>query len=190
MGLLSGKVGKRLEGEMRPIISWLAALLFSLVVCAAFVAGCDAGDDDDDDDGGGGFGEDIADIYDATMTVDADTCNTDNEGAEEDWYVQILQTDDFSFAWVQYKEKGEGADWIDLFQGDVFGTVILKAGVDASPISGTDCTKITVQDYNVKVDPETRLLSGRLSSDIFYMGSGCDSSNIECHIVKTLTAIE
>ena len=164
------------------ILCWLVVLVVPLALGA-----CSSSGDDDDDDGPS-YGEPIEAPYNVVMTIEVDTCDPDNEEATEEWVVDIIQSDDLSVAWVKYQEFGGiGQDWVDLFKGQVYGTVVLKAGVDTSPIAGSDCTKISVQDFSVKVDLETSTLSGRLSTDIFYMGAGCDSSNIDCNFERRLT---
>ncbi|MCZ7585224.1 MAG: hypothetical protein M5R36_18860 [Deltaproteobacteria bacterium] len=169
--------------------SWpyLLILVGVFAVFALAFGACDSGGDDDDDDDEPPFGEEIAGTYNAVMTVEVDSCNEENEGETEQWVLEITQSSGLAYAWVEYKEFGAGQDWVDLYQGDVYGTVILKAGVETSPISGQECTKISVQDFNLKVDLETNEISGRLATDIFYMGNGCDSSNIDCNFEQSIT---
>lgn len=171
---------------LKPLVFFLAS---GLLVLAVSFSGCTNGGGGGDDDDGSSFGEAVAGTYDVIATIDVDDCAPQNEGETADWLLDITQSDDLSVAWVKYKEKGAGQDWIDLFKGDVYGTVILKAGIVTNS-AGPACTKVSVQNYSVKIDLDSNTLSGRLTEDIFYMGDGCDSSTVDCHLERTLVPNE
>lgn len=166
-------------------VRWIWPVVSFILALVTLAPGC-AGDDDDDDDDKVSYGEDIEGLYPAVMTIAEDDCSPENEGESENWIIEIEQSKDFGTAWVRYQKPGTGLDAVELFKADVYGTVVVKAGIE-STTSGADCTKFNVQNYRVKVDLETLAISGNLSSDIFYQGQGCDSSARDCHFEQVIT---
>ena len=182
--------GPAWRNGMRTFVCFIFIAILSVLAFSLGFAGCASDHGGGGDDDGSSWGEPIAGTYTVNMSVDIDDCNPDNEGQTAEWVIEIEQSKDLSVAWVRYKEIGPGKENVDLFKGDVYGTVVLKAGIVKSPIAGADCVKISVENYSVKVDLDTSTLSGRFVTDIFYMGSGCDSSTSDCHLEQSLAPVE
>ncbi len=166
------------------------ALLY-LVIGLAFVLsfmpfGC-GDDDDDDDDSETSYGEEIEGTYSVTMRIDEDNCDDSKVGYKEDWVIEIEQTPNLAWATVYFKEQGPGTERTELFKAKVYGTVIMQAAIVEAPIGQSNCVQFIAQMSQIKVDLEEGTLSGRLSDDTFFQGSGCNSSsNKDCYQVRIL----
>ncbi|MBZ0270578.1 hypothetical protein K8I61_00965 [bacterium] len=167
-----------------------ATLAVFLTLAFVAIAGCQGGGDDDDDDKPRSYGQDIEGLYPARMTIESDGCQPDNEGEFEDWIIEIEQSGDLRVGWVRYQKAGQGGEKVELFQGETFGTTIVKLELVTSPLTGADCAKFEGQNYSVRVDEETGTIEGRLISDVFYEGAGCDSSSVDCYFERVIAPAE
>ena len=165
-------------------------LLFALALGILIVwlpLGCGDDEDDDDDDDSISYGQDISGVYPVVMTVEDDTCAEENLGDAEDWIITIEQSGDFSWAEIYWQTAGVGSEKILLFEAKVYGTVIVKAGVEEIPLGQSECVKFVVQNYYIYVDLAEGILTGRLTDDIFYQGGGCDTSSIDCRFERIIS---
>ncbi len=175
------------EVLMHSLIARWVALSFTVLCLAVLAASCSGGGggDDDDDDDVPSYGSDIQGSYSVDMVFDQDTCNSSHEGADPvPWIVKIEQSGDLGTGWVSYEEEGAGSNSVDLFEGTVYGNTIIRQGVVTTG-AGPSCTKVSVESYRVRVDVETDGLTGHLAKDIFYEGTGCDSSTIDCYFEQS-----
>ncbi|MCB1154745.1 MAG: hypothetical protein H6684_03290 [Deltaproteobacteria bacterium] len=169
---------------------WLVVFLAVLAISLVSITTSCGDDDDDDEDSGTSYGEDIEGLYPVTMVIEKDDCNTDNEGHTEDWVIEIEQSGNFGSGTVSYQRSGSGTEMTELFKAQVYGSVMIKADVEQSPLSGSNCTKFDAQSYRLAVDTDEGTISGTLASDIFYLGTGCDSSNVNCSFERSINSSE
>ncbi|MDP8223698.1 MAG: hypothetical protein P9L99_10095 [Candidatus Lernaella stagnicola] len=167
--------------EIRRLL-WLILIVVSL---SLLVAACADSDDDDDDDGGGGYGQDIKGLYRGVIRTTFNSCPGEPI-PDEEWFIQIEQSEDLSKAEVYWQEEGAGSEQALLFEGDVYGSAIVLVTVQKTNIGDADCLQVTLIDYRLNIDPETNDVFGFLNDDTFYLGAACSASVVDCRTERVI----
>ena len=166
-------------------VPFLQVFIAFTVLLLLLPFGC-GDDDDDDDEGSVSYGQEVDGVYPVVMSVEEDTCVEENLGDTEEWIITIEQTEDLSWGRVYWQTSGAGSEKVLLFESKVYGTVIVKAGVEETPLGQSECVKFTVPNSYIYIDLENGTLTGRLTDDIFHLGGGCDASSIDCRFERLL----
>ena len=173
--------------------SWVVVILVIATGLFLTTISCGNDDDDDEEDDDVSYGMDIEGIYTARIITTIDTCDENNVGTSEEWFLEIEQTDDLAAATVLRRQVGAGTEEEEFFQAEVFGSSIVLLETEKTNIGDTDCLQVKLKHYRLTVSGEDSVpteVSGRLYDEVFYLGASCDSSTQDCQMERIVESID